>query len=108
MVAENNLNKIESISKNLIELIQAFDKSIYHLNIKDRFKVRAKSTYYQTLSVLMTELLEFKQYSSIDNIQLKELKRKISNLLRLADETGVNTKNELILDSLQANINFQL
>jgi|SRR5690554_4843335 len=105
---ENNLKKIESISENLIELIQVFDKSISHLNIHDRFKSRAKSTYYQTLSVLINEILNLKQYSSIDSMQLQELKRKISSLLRLADETGVNTQNKLILEKLQSNIIFQL
>ncbi len=108
MVADKNLDKIESISENLIELIQAYDKSISHLNTDDRFKVRAKSIYYQTLSVLIPEILNFKQYTTISNIQLQELKRKINNLLRLADETGVNVSNEQIFNCLQSNIIFKL
>jgi len=108
MVVNKNLEKIESISDNLIELIQVFDKSISHLNTNDRFKVRAKSIYYQTLSVLITEVLNFKQYTFISKIQLQELQRKINNLLRLADETGVNVSNEQIFNSLQSNIIFTL
>jgi hypothetical protein len=107
LVVNKNLDKIESISENLIELIQAFDKSICHLNTDDRFKVRAKSIYYQTLSILMAEILNFKQYTSISNIQLQELKRKINSLLRLADETGVGETNQQIFNCLQSNIIFQ-
>lgn len=54
MVNDFNLHNIESISEDLLEMIQVFDKSISHLDIKERFKLRAKSAFYQPLSSLMT------------------------------------------------------
>ena len=89
-------------------MIQTFDKSISHLDVNVRFKIRAKSAFYQTLSSLITETLNFKQYTTISNSQLQELKRKINNLLRLADDMGTDKNNEQLLNRIQENINFQL
>lgn len=108
MVDDFNLYKIESISEDLSKLIEAFDKSISHLDVKERFKIRGKSAFYQTLTSLTREILSFKQYTTINTSQLQELKRKINNLLRLADETGVDRNNEKLLNRIQANVNFQL
>ncbi|MFC4096695.1 hypothetical protein [Euzebyella saccharophila] len=107
MVNDFNLHKIESISEDLLEMTQVFDKSLSHIDIKERFKIRAKSAFYQTLSSLMTEVTSFKQYTTINSSQLKDLKRKINNLLRLADETGIDKSNEKLLNRIQVNSNFQ-
>lgn len=88
-------------------MIQVFDKSISHLDIKERFKMRAKSVFYQTLSSLMTEIASFKHSTTINSSELQELKKKINNLLRLADETGFDKNNEKILNRIQVNSNFQ-
>lgn len=108
MVDDFNLYKIESISEDLSKLIQAFDKSISHVDVKERFNIRGKSAFYQTLTSLKIETLSFKQYTTINTSQLQELKRKINNLLLLADETGVDRNNEKLLNRIQANVNFQL
>lgn len=97
MVDDINLHKIEYISEDLLELIQTFDKSICHLDVKERFKIRAKSSLYQTLSSLVKETISMKQDTNIDIPQLQELKRKIKNLIRLVEDTGFDACNEQLL-----------
>ena len=88
-------------------LFLEFEKSISHQVIKERFKIRAKSSYYQTLINLNSEYLILTQLTTISDIQLMELKRKTGNLLRLIDETGFNHAPKNILDNIQANIIFE-
>ena len=104
MVDDFNLHKIEYISEDLFELIQAFDKSIPHLDAKERFKIRAKSALYQTLCSLVKETLSLKQHININITQLQELKRKIKILIRLVEDTGFDGCNKQLINRLQANI----
>lgn len=104
MVTEKDLQSIENISDCFINLMLLFDKKYKQLSSKQRFQIRAKSTYYQTLLRLISETNQLKSSTTIHNNQLEELRRKTNNLLRLADEMGI-TDNQL-LNTIQANINF--
>ena len=107
MVNEYDLIKLEAISSNLIDLMILIDLRISNRKPNDRFSARAKSSFYNTLATLLHESVQLKMCTTIIPSQLIEFKRKINNLLRLADETGIKSeKEESILTELQQNVQF--
>jgi len=104
MVTENDLQSLEIISDCFINLMLLFDKKHSLLNVRQRFQIRAKSTYYQSLLSLISDVNQLKTSTTIHNNQLMELRRRTNNLLRLANEFGVNDNQ--LLNKIQSNINF--
>lgn len=109
MVKESDLKKIENLSVHLLRLLELFDRKIQNIEIRERYKIRAKSTYYESLIILINEVNKTKKYTILSMQHLKEIKNRINNFLRLADEFGLNQQDEInTLKGVQESVMFEI